>query len=222
MTKDPSQIFDEWLNIKLTDIHTIMPGQIESYDEQKRKAEVKPLIKVKMFNNADVEIKNISNVPVIFPGSNDFNILFPLKKGDGVLLLFAESGIGKFLSSGNVSEADSQHKFQLADCIAIPGLWAFPKVPQDKSYIKYKEDGSIEIKSNKGKIKIDGTTDIEINGNSKNFVTHAELTQSLNTFLIALNAHTHTCASPGSPSSAPVTSMTLNIESSKTNTVKTG
>jgi len=146
MTKDTVQLLDEWFDAKMFNIHTVLPGEIATYDASKRKAEVKPLIKLKMFNDDNLEIKNISNVPVMFQGNSDFSITYPLKKGDGVLLLFSECGLGKFLASGNLSDSDSINRFSLTDCIAIPSLWAFAKVPSKKSYIEVKDDGNIEIK----------------------------------------------------------------------------
>jgi len=68
--------------------------------------------------------------------------------------------------------------------------------------------------------KADGT--IELNGSSKTFVTHAELNTALQGFITALNLHTHTSAAPGSPTTPPVASMSLNISSAATTTIKTG
>lgn len=71
------------------------------------------------------------------------------------------------------------------------------------------------------KITVDGSA-IELNGNSKLFVTHAELNTALQLFITALNLHTHTSAASGSPTSPPVAPMTLDITNAKTTTIKTG
>ena len=63
---------------------------------------------------------------------------------------------------------------------------------------------------------------IEINGNTKNFVTHAELNTALQTFITALNAHVHAVTAVGSPTGPPVPLQSIDISASKTNTVKTG
>lgn len=222
----------KFFDSKMTAVHTIIPGEIVSYDGHKtRKAEVQPLIKLRTANNQIVDIQPISNVPVIFPSSDKFNLLYPLKKGDGVLLFFSECSIGNFLNKSGIVEPDSLDRFDLTDCIAIPGLWNFKNSPEkmDTSTIEIEDNGKIiidsrdqiEIKGD-GKITIDGTTDIELNGNSKKLVTYTELKTALDLFIIALNSHIHTCAAPGSPSSTPVTPMTLNIAASETTTIKTG
>jgi hypothetical protein len=69
----------------------------------------------------------------------------------------------------------------------------------------------------KAEIKLDATGNITLNGNSKTFVTHAELNTALQTFITALNLHVH-----GSAGTPPVTPMSLNISAAATTTVKTG
>lgn len=68
--------------------------------------------------------------------------------------------------------------------------------------------------------KNDGT--LELNGNSKKLVTHAELNTAIQTFITALNLHVHTSAAAGSPTTPPVTSLSMDISSSATTTLKTG
>ncbi len=91
--------------------------------------------------------------------------------------------------------------------------------------------GSKEVKINAtGKVVIDGQN-IELNGNTKNFVTHAELNTALQTMLTTLNSQLGLIAGGATAAIAasglwltPLTigGLTLNIASSKTNTVKTG
>lgn len=64
--------------------------------------------------------------------------------------------------------------------------------------------------------------EIHVNGETKTFVTHAELDASLQTFITALNAHVHTSGGSGSPTSSPVTPMSVDISTAETTTVKTG
>lgn len=70
-------------------------------------------------------------------------------------------------------------------------------------------------------VSITGDTAIELNGNTKTFVTHAELNTALQTFMTALNLHTHPTAGTGAPS-PPTVPMTLDISLATTTTVKTG
>lgn len=80
-------------------------------------------------------------------------------------------------------------------------------------------DNKVTLDSNGVKLESSGT--VEIRGNSKQFVTWAELNTALSTFMTALNTHTHPTAASGPPS-PPTVSMSLDISAAKTTNIKTG
>ena len=109
----------------MSGVHTCMPGQIQKYDASTAKAEVLPLLNRTFYSGDVVTMPIITNVPVIWLRSSKGAITFPLEKGDGVLLLFAERSIDEWLSSGKqVTPADGR-SFDLSDAIAIPGCFDF-------------------------------------------------------------------------------------------------
>ena len=71
----------------------------------------------------------------------------------------------------------------------------------------------------KAKIYLDALGNIELNGNSKRFVTADELQSALTGLCATLTAHVH--ASLGTPSPGLV-GLACNITSAKTTTIKTG
>jgi len=73
------------------------------------------------------------------------------------------------------------------------------------------KDGKIVVTSDK----------IELNGSSKNFVTHTELNTALQSFITSLNLHVHATAAVGPPV-PPTVLLSLDISTSKTTTVVTG
>lgn len=76
------------------------------------------------------------------------------------------------------------------------------------------EQAEIFLKNNKS---------IELNGNSKRFVTHAELDTALQTHITALNVHTHSGVTTGPGTSGPpVNPLSLDISAAETQTIKTG
>ena len=79
-------------------------------------------------------------------------------------------------------------------------------------------DGS-EIKS---LIFLDNDGNIELNGNDKTFVTFAELDTALQNMISLIMAHVHTSASPGSPTTTPTASISVDISVAETTTIKTG
>ena len=68
------------------------------------------------------------------------------------------------------------------------------------------------------KVTIDGSF-IELNGNTDFAVNYTPLASALQTFITALNTHTHVSAAPGSTTGIPVPVMTLDITGAKNPTV---
>ena len=88
-----------------------------------------------------------------------------------------------------------------------------------KGEVFLKKDGSINVTGE----------NINLNGNDKRFVTHAELDAALQLFMTALNTHTHLVAAlPSAPPVLPIPTLiptvplSIDISASKTLTVKTG
>jgi len=204
---------DLFLQSRLRGVHTCLPGTIEKYyGHDKRKAVVKVGVKLQTAKGDILSIPPIDGVPVVFPSSGKFTLKYPLNKGDGCMIIFSEEGIGAWLKGDTEVNADSLARFALTDAICVPGLWSFKTVPSST-------DATIEILDD-GTIKVDGLG-IELNGNVKKFVTYTELNAALQTFITALNLHTHPTA-PTGPISPPTTPMSLDISTSETQTIKTG
>jgi len=188
----------------MSGVHTCMPGQIHSYDSTFAKADVLPLLNRTFYNGDVVTMPIITNVPVIWPRTSEGAITFPLSKGDGVLLVFAERSIDEWLSSGKqVTPADGR-SYDLSDAIAIAGCFDFStslSLPNNDDFqivfnentIKIKRDGTVEIKGN-NIITIKSNGDIEIGGTAlQSVMTKAAMD--------AYNIHTHPVvgSSTGSP-----------------------
>lgn len=159
-----SELLDDFEDSLLSDIHTAIPGEIDSYEgEDTRKAKIKILVKLAMPDGEILSAGVISDVPVQFPGSSSFSLTYPLKKGDKGLLIFSEHGIGNYLTGdGSEQDPDNISKFALTDAIFIPGIWPFSQVNKttDNS-IKVDEAGNIEINS-KTQVNINGNLTIDV------------------------------------------------------------
>lgn len=181
-------VLNIWLNSRIDDIHTVLPGEIVSYEgHSTRKAKVKSLIRLKNSKNKIVPILPIDNVPVMFPSTNSTNILFPLNPGDGCLLLFSEAAIGNYLSGSGEQEADDNNKFQLTDCICIPGLWSFNTVPvttanNNDFYVMY-ENAKIQIVKGSNDINISSPGNLTFLEGTEPFVLGTTLVNLLTTYL---------------------------------------
>ena len=157
----PVESLDLWLESRLRNVHTCLPGTIDKYyGHSTRKAKVKPMVKLRTVTGEILTIPAIDDVPVQFPGSATFQFLFPLKKNDGCLILFSEEGIGAFLKGRAEVNSDDFARFQFTDAICIPGLWSFKSVPgSPKSTIEIDDSGNINLNgSTKGVARLDDTT----------------------------------------------------------------
>jgi len=108
------------------DIHTAIPGRVESYDRAKQVADVVPVIRDARPDEAgETELFDppvIPNVPVQMPRGGGYALHLPLVKGDHVILLFQESAIGHWRESGEIAEPGDLTRFGFGYPIAIPGI----------------------------------------------------------------------------------------------------
>jgi hypothetical protein len=77
----------------------------------------------------------------------------------------------------------------------------------------------IDVNSNT--LEMTGST-VDINGNTKKFVTYTELNNAITAFLILIMAHVHTSAAPGNPSSTPTAPITFDISAAESQKARTG
>lgn len=101
------------------DMHTALPGEIKSYDPDKGVATVLPKAKFTKPDGSTMDFPEISGVPVMFPQSKNVTIAWPIKKGDGCLLVFSEQALDYWMYG---KETDTKLKFDLTNAIAIPNL----------------------------------------------------------------------------------------------------
>ena len=82
-------------------------------------ATVLPKAKFTKPDGSTMDFPEISGVPVMFPQSKNVTIAWPIKKGDGCLLVFSEQALDYWMYG---KETDTKLKFDLTNAIAIPNL----------------------------------------------------------------------------------------------------
>ncbi len=127
---DFSDIIFSAIKSVISGMHTCLPGRIGSYDYTTQKASVLPLLRDVYSDNQEIDMPVIIDVPVMFPAIGSVGLTFPVNPGDGVLLVFAERSIDKWLSKGGVVTPDDPRRFDLSDAIAIVGLDPFTETSQ--------------------------------------------------------------------------------------------
>lgn len=149
------EVLDAAIAASLEGVHTVIPGRIKSYSGHKeRLAVVQPSVRLPMPSGPMLDIPEIQGVPVVFPSTKAGSLLFPVKPGDGVLILFSEVGIGRYMGAAenDVVDADSMRRHSLADAIAIPGMFnprTAPALPdgadEDKTLLLSDDGAFVEL-----------------------------------------------------------------------------
>ena len=151
----PTDIIRNSVFSVLNNVHTALPGIVQSFDSSTNRAAIQPALN-KAFFAGEMPMPILENVPVIFPGSGGAVINFPVKAGDYCLLIFVERSMDLWLENGGFVTPTDPRKFDLSDAVAIIGLQPFNSdfssnngndlsITFNGSSISIKPDGSIVI-----------------------------------------------------------------------------
>lgn len=127
------ELLNHVLRVGSTELRVSMPGRVESYDESRQCANVQPLLKERVEDiDGTVKIESlpvINRVPVIFPGAGGYQLRFPVKAGDIVLLVFGDRSVDKWKSQGGEVDPVDLRQHNISDAVCIPGLHSFTGNP---------------------------------------------------------------------------------------------
>jgi hypothetical protein len=211
--KSVDESIQSFIDFALMNVHTVQPGFVTKYENGF--ASVQPIFKT-VFEDFDGQevIKDkpiIENVPVLMTRGGGFFINLPIKKGDLVLLIFAERSIDSYIQTDGKNSIDPEDSraFDLSDCLAIPGGFTFKNKPgtfdsdnfiitseDDNTQIGLESNGEVYIKSSKVKIG-DKTA-------SQALALATETQSRLDAIQTGLNSHVHVCSTPGSNGSSAI------------------
>lgn len=149
----------------MNNMHTCMPGRVESYDFTKQKASVLPLIKKSYKDGKSQSLPVVVSVPVVWPRSSNASMTFPVNKGDYVLLLFSERAMENWLALGGEQIPGDSRKYDLTDAIAIPGLYPFnvSSLAENNTDVLIKYNSTTVRITQSGDVNIDTPTNVNIN-----------------------------------------------------------
>lgn len=161
-TPNLTEVITDGIERMLSNMHTAIPGIVESYDDGNNTVSVRPALKRKYVDeDAAVELPIISRVPVLFPRTANAHLALPVSKGDSVLLVISERGIARWLDKGGVVDPEEPAMFSINDAVAIPGIYPLAEAPvrngaatsvemaNGTSYLEITNTGEIRIKASK-------------------------------------------------------------------------
>lgn len=114
------------------DIHTALPGIIQSFDAARMTCSVQPSVRGAIVQPngqaVAVDMPLLVDCPVVFPGGGGYILTYPLKAGDECLVVFSERCIDAWWQSGGVQAAAEYRLHDLSDGFVIPGPRSQPHV----------------------------------------------------------------------------------------------
>lgn len=151
--REANDFFRRFKEKMIGSLNTCAIGQIENYNPIKLKADVRILPGETL----------IKSVPVVMQQTSDFYIRLPYKRGDAVLVVFAQREIDNIMYQAN--NPASQRMLAVDDALVIGGINFFtndlPPTDADKLLIGEKSGGAT-IAIGGGKIIMKGI--VEVNG----------------------------------------------------------
>jgi len=111
----------------LKNLHTMLPGIVQSFDPVTQTASVQPAIQRVFNEKGAVGLPVCVDVPVCFPGGGDFYLTFPVKQGDECILIFSERCIDFWHMNGGLQLPAEYRLHDLSDAFAVVGVNSQPK-----------------------------------------------------------------------------------------------
>ena len=191
---------ENMIDEKMNRLPISLPAKVE--ERKKSTVSVLPLITF-----GSVDAARIDDVPIAkSPYFND-----PIQKGDFGLLVPC-SYFYQSIVTDNLNKIDSVIPTLTTGNYVFFPLCRYGDNPSDGTESEIWSKG----KSRKLKVKNDR---IELNGTSGYATEYTALNTALQGFITAFGTHTHTCAAPGSPTTPPLVTVTLDISGAKKETV---
>jgi hypothetical protein len=210
-------------------VWTAIPGIIESFNAQQMTVSVQPAVMGRARQQdgsyLPLQMPVLPSCPVLWMGGGGVTGVYPIAQGDECLLLFSARDIDTWWSqgvSGNGTGAmpASPRMHNLSDGFALVGVRSLPRVftppagvaglvtDDGQTYITLNPSTKAVAAQASGGISLNGFA-IDQNGNATtpgNFTAQGTVTGETDVVAAGISgkSHTHTSASPGSPTSPPI------------------
>ena len=136
-----------------TQINTCVPCVVDSVRGDRVDIALNVL---RVFGNEVQDQLIVFDVPVVYPGAGDFNISFPINKGDTGIALFSQRSIDAWLES-KTTKPNNTRLHDLSDAMFLPGLRSFSDTNIPNAMIVKSGDLTVTLKPG-GKVTVDNGT----------------------------------------------------------------
>lgn len=199
---------------------TALPAIIESFDSATQTCEAQVAIQVPIENSDGsrqwVKIPKLLDVPVHFPSGGGMVLTFPVVKGDECLVVFSSRCIDAWWQSGGYENQQPLLRMHnLSDGFAFVGFRSKPQAISGLSTTSAQlrnSDGTSVVEVKNGEILVKAST-VNVQAGTINLKNAGLSLKKLvmDTFITLFNAHVHTSAAAGSPTSPPTIPSTSDV-----------
>lgn len=150
----------------LQGVHTAFPGVLTAFDPGTGLASIQPTMKFRKPDGKTIDYPQITGVPVVFPQSmgQKATIAYPIKAGDGCLVVVAEQSIDYWMYG---QETETDLMFDPSNSICIVGL--FTKANPVMQEACDENAVIVDVSGTRIKVKSDGL----IQADCKKFIINA-------------------------------------------------
>lgn len=154
-TASENQIYENLINEAMFRTRCCIPCIVQSYNSDNNTVECQPAVRERIINEDGtiqyIQLPLLINVPVVFPGSENFDIKFPLSKNDECLVFFSDLSIDNFWQKGSVQNPVEVRRHDLSDGMAIPCRMSLPRREvSPKASIEVDDKGNITFNCKSG------------------------------------------------------------------------
>ena len=154
-TASENQIYENLINEAMFRTRCCIPCIVQSYNSANNTVECQPAVRERIINEDGtiqyIQLPLLINVPIVFPGSVNFDIKFPLSKNDECLVFFSDLSIDNFWQNGSVQNPVEVRRHDLSDGMAIPCRMSLPRRKvTPKASISADSNGEITFKGKFG------------------------------------------------------------------------
>ncbi|MDE0001282.1 MAG: Gp138 family membrane-puncturing spike protein [Rhodospirillaceae bacterium] len=134
---------DRILTAFAASLRTVMPGMVESWDAATNRAVVSLSLQVPSAESAAELLDRplLSDVPMIFPGSQQVSLVWRVRRGDQVLVLWSKHGLEAWKKSA-FGRARQGGLFAASGAVALP--WTAPagQLPDGYEWAMVRRNGT--------------------------------------------------------------------------------
>lgn len=203
---DDVQVLQDAIRITIGEIHTSMPGKIINFNPSTCRATIKPMLRYHMADGDVIDYPVIIECPVFMPKAGNARITYPVKAGDGCIIIFSERSLDEWLNMGSEDNHDPR-QYDLTDAYCLVGLEPIQNISTDNielinsgTLVSVTPQNEVNIIGNvniKGNVNVDGNYTCSGKSRMNGSITcDGDVTASG----ISLNSHTHGCPHGGTTS----------------------